>query len=111
MSHFRRGKNDHKTDLAFLAVSNDTTTGEILGEISACYLTWHKEKWNIKKCVSSTKTEDHFLAFYSFLKRKKEKEGWKERKRKKSINEVVIQELLAFDQEINWTTTLYINTL
>ena len=34
-----------------------------------------------------------------------------ERKRKKSINEVVIQELLAFDQEINWTTTLYINTL
>ena len=110
MSHFRRGKNDHKTDLAFLAVSNDTTTEEILGEISACYLTLHKEKWNIKKCVSSTKTEDHFLAFYSFLKKKRRKRRM-ERKRKKSINEVVIQELLAFDQEINWTTTLYINTL
>ena len=44
MSHFRRGKNDHKTDLAFLAVSNDTTTGEILGEISGCYQQLHKVK-------------------------------------------------------------------
>ena len=48
--------------------------------------------------------EVHFLVFSKKEKKKKEEK----RKRKKSINEVVIQELLAFDQEINWTTTLYI---